>query len=1512
MDTESPREVLRNDVSLAEVQELVRRGEVDVKETDCDGNNILHRVCSFNLEKPDIVEYLISVGGRVNQVNTNGRTPLMECATKGYLETLRVLLNHGAYVDLCGPSKRGYSAYRSPHSKEPRNSAVLLAAENSNENCVTELLKHDADIWYTNDQGFNLLVLLSMKGLSGALAFCLKRDRVHSPKIIISALQQACKNGHIDCLTILLDEYGNIPDDEILLLDSHKRYTEEMYMSPILTAADAKHENCVFELLVHGCKITSKNSKDQSLFMIAAEQGLLGVVKKCLTKLDKSEILKCDQYGLTALMYACKGQQYECLEELLKSGKFSEREVNKITKSGFTALRYCAQNGFLKGLKLLIQHKADINYVHLDSNGYSSEESSDSALLTVAKSGQEQCMKELIDHGGNIWHRNSKGKNLLMVACANGLLETVKSCLSCGTFVQITETDAEGNTAFCHAFEKNQMKCMRELLTNDTVRKFRNDLIVERKRDRYVADRNRQPFDTFLHIACRRRVDRPDLVELLVSNCTLIDTFDYQGYTPLMYCAQQGFLESLKVLVKHGASLDVVQLVHDSPYSISRERYQEKFTDARNNALLMATEGKHQECAIELIDCGADLWHLNKQGKSVLLLAASKGLTKVVSKCVSRLTPQQRREMKTAADINKALQLAIENQHEECAFEIISFGADVWYTNEHGQNALMMAATNGLTNLVRKCVREGIVRNRSIDKTDRNGRSALTLALRYEHYNCAREIPDKNKRTPHEIKELNAALQAIFRNNYDLPRNDVIKALVLMGASDTPWAKAAFKRDQELTLDLISHGVDITRADEDGLTVLMAAAEKGLQRLVKLCLEVGSESFVNMMDKHGKNALAYACKGRQTLSLKQLIRNPKCRIDKSKAIEICQENKFLDGVNILENCVQPCESLGFCCNEKEEDLLLQAYGTDSYSEYDIIDAVDPDFNLWYTNGHGRNVLMIAVERGLYNVVRYCIDRATFSNLHAVDSDDKTAFTLACRDTSSISESDLICLSELLHSNVAFTCQESERQNKHTDINAQLYGKSKSLMQYVCSRKSERADLVEALASKGASLNVFDSNGMTTLMLCAKQGHHRSLKVLLQAGAEINATKNEIAMPIDFPKPTKKKAKRKKAKKQQETCYLFREVGSDKNVDCYGDTPVNLAAKAGNQRCVTELISYGADIWVQNSNGENLLMIASAGGLFETVKYCLDYGLMKQINARDKKGYNAVMHACLSSQITSLKLLMSRQESQQQVNVPSVEKGIMPLMVAAYQGRLDIMESLLAKGAEPNIEDKAGVTCLMVAVGQALQGYIDISFADDDFKRFEMVKMLLQHRAKINHASKKTVENALTIAVTVGAPDILIEYLVKEGADINHSDCKGKTPLSIACNNYSPIEMIKLFLNKGAKLSKKVEHYGYRKGKRGSKIELSEKTRLIVLAGIQDEHLMIKGPEAKDGVIPKLYDICRIPARQHVMNLFPNSNLFHMIPRLILPRKMKEFLLFDFDPYSPGYEKIPDLEMVHRM
>ena len=65
--------------------------------------------------------------------------------------------------------------------------------------------------------------------------------------------------------------------------------------------------------------------------------------------------------------------------------------------------------------------------------------------------------------------------------------------------------------------------------------------------------------ENLLHLACKEKIERPDIVEILASNSSIIDSKDPNGFTPLMVCAQKGHLETLKVLIKNGAYLGMVQ-----------------------------------------------------------------------------------------------------------------------------------------------------------------------------------------------------------------------------------------------------------------------------------------------------------------------------------------------------------------------------------------------------------------------------------------------------------------------------------------------------------------------------------------------------------------------------------------------------------------------------------------------------------------------------------------------------------------------------------------------------------------------------------------------------------------------------------------------------------------------------------------------------------------------------------------------------------------------------------------
>ena len=653
---------LNDDVSLEEVQELVRTGEVDVKETDCDGNNILHKICSLNTEKSDVVEYLISVGAAVNQVNSEGCTALIVCAGKGYLNTLRVLIKCGACVNPHGAVKQGH------------DSAVLGAVKNGHEKCVTELIKHGADIWYRNDEGEILLSLACKQGFANIVKYCLEHehlDQINEPLRYRdkSPLMYACENGHIECLKLLLKnhKYGN--KDKLL---AEELYTEEFggRINLIILAAAKKHEECVLELMSHGADIFSKNSRDENLLMIAASNGLEKVVKEYLKLLGNDKIEQCNGEGETVVMLACKHKRYHCLHELVKSGKCHHDMINKVSKLGFTALMLCAQNGFVEGLKLLIQQKAKVDTAVSVFDRYCGKERNEdenSALLLAAKSKNEESVKILIDHGADIWYKNKKGENLLMLACVQGMLDTVEYCLSHGSFLQTTACGGNSENAMFNAYKNYRPECVKILLSGDQTKcGFGRNL---------------------LKCFCNAKVERPDIVELLlVSNNSMTDSVDNDGCTPLMVCAQKGHLETMKVLIKHGACMDFVQCRSETHPSFNTG----KDVRVRNTALLMAAEAKHEECVLELMNNGADIWYENNHGECLLTLASAIGLASFVKKCLS----VQRSAIDKGVSLKEeceALDAAMRNNQEDCALHIINHDVDILSSHSRNESVLLVA-----------------------------------------------------------------------------------------------------------------------------------------------------------------------------------------------------------------------------------------------------------------------------------------------------------------------------------------------------------------------------------------------------------------------------------------------------------------------------------------------------------------------------------------------------------------------------------------------------------------------------------------------------------------------------------------------------------------------------------------------------------------------------------------------------------------------------------------------------
>ena len=483
------------------------------------------------------------------------------------------------------------------------------------------------------------------------------------------------------------------------------------------------------------------------------------------------------------------------------------------------------------------------------------------------------------------------------------------------------------------------------------------------------------------------------------------------------------------------------------------------------------------------------------------------------------------------------------------------------------------------------------------------------------------------------------------------------------------------------------------------------------------------------------------------------------------------------------------------------------------------------------------------------VVRYCMSNATFENIHATDNNGNSALTLSCHRAIYtgfvVSQWNdlpkLRYLEEILKSDATFSKERQSVKDNYTDIDAEIYANGKSLLQLACSRKEDMADLVDLLVKKGASLNVRDAHGFTPLMVCAKNGHLNSLCVLLRHGADPNVTYNCVS------------DERSDSDSEEPITTVTQ-----------GNTALLIAATEGHEMCVLEMISYEVDLWVANNKGENLLTLASAKGWEDVVQFCLNKGSTEQVNGCDNSGNNAVIHACKESQTNTLVVLLNDNKCLEQMNVVSTELDMSPLMIAVKDECRDIVSLLLQRGADPNVENSEGVTSLMVA-GRCRSQCL------------EYVTLLLRYGAEVNHVCRTTRQTALTVAIDNIVPCEVVQQCLERGADVNHVGLNGNTPLKLAAQSRR-LDISRLLLTNGASMT--VQNCQSLRLRNNEAVH-----KLLVTAGLLPEQ--VQRPTSEE--VPNLYDLCRIPARQHVMNSFPNSNLIYMIPRLLLPELIKDFL-----------------------
>jgi uncharacterized protein len=246
-----------------------------------------------------------------------------------------------------------------------------------------------------------------------------------------------------------------------------------------------------------------------------------------------------------------------------------------------------------------------------------------------------------------------------------------------------------------------------------------------------------------------------------------------------------------------------------------------------------------------------------------------------------------------------------------------------------------------------------------------------------------------------------------------------------------------------------------------------------------------------------------------------------------------------------------------------------------------------------------------------------------------------------------------------------------------------------------------------------------------------------------------------------------------------------------------------AARRGNLAKVQDLLARGVNVNTIDPNDTTPLLYATQAGHGDIVRVLLEYSA--DVNSSRKSGgLTALMLAASCDRLEILQQLLAAGADVDRVN----QDGTPALMIAAYKGHQQIVAALLEAGATLDRQDQDGDTALNLAIAKGhnpivsllLDHYSGNAFeageieAAIEAKNTAALALLIAHGLDVNRRSADG-ETPLIVAVEKGYLPT-VEKLLQAGADPELATAEGETPLTIAAaEGYADI--VHLLLASGA-------------------------------------------------------------------------------------------------------------------
>lgn len=452
-----------------------------------------------------IVSLLSKCGADINTNSYNNTTPLAIALKKKHEDTIAELIESGA--DFAAIQNKSMLLYLACKHNRPLAAQRLLM----NGVKVNDLYMGIPPLYAAVSRGHDRIILLLLEhGANPNL-----RANKTSPLYVAAEL-----NHHV-IIKLLIEAGAEIDIDH----DDH---------SPLACAIRRQHEESIITLLECGAKFTHLSSQDKAYLLFLSVKNKRPDIIRLLTENDGIDANTF--YGKISPLYAAISLGYEDIVDLLLELKADENLICNRVPPIFLALSL-KQAEITR--KLLL---AGANPNAIVDTGNSKE----TVLLVAAANGHTDIFKKLIEYGANLALPNP---HPLYAATANKHYEIADIILNYydldetynkfgGLDINETAILSAIDKSFIAAAKNNDATALQLLLKHNA--KFRSPVISNGDHPLYIAA-TRNYWEIAELLLQERWMDPNSL-------------FD-DNETALFPAAMHGSLETIQVLIKHGAEL---------------------------------------------------------------------------------------------------------------------------------------------------------------------------------------------------------------------------------------------------------------------------------------------------------------------------------------------------------------------------------------------------------------------------------------------------------------------------------------------------------------------------------------------------------------------------------------------------------------------------------------------------------------------------------------------------------------------------------------------------------------------------------------------------------------------------------------------------------------------------------------------------------------------------------------------------------------------------------------------